>query len=255
MQIHIGTSGYQYAHWGNGVFYPRGTRDRLAYALERMDAIEINSSFYRIPPPATVARWNAALPAGAELVLKAPQSVSHRRRLKLHSDAAVRQGIDLLNYFIEGAIQIHVENRGPILLQVPGNMAIDLGRLEPVLQLFAERGLKVAFEVRHPSWAVTPTYRLLEQYNAAMVVSDWPGFHAPLVVTADFIYLRRHGPQALYASSYDDRALCEDLLQLYKQHPANAYVFFNNDIHGYAPHNAMRMIALMKRGIARPALS
>jgi len=244
MQIFIGTSGFQYPHWNNGVFYPRGVKDRLAYALRHMSAIEINSTFYRIPPPDTVAAWSAGVPQGCKIVLKAPQSVSHRRRLKLHSDPGVRQGIDLLNYFIGGVLRIPPDKRGPVLLQLPGQMQIDLARLKPVLDLFACQGLKVALEVRHASWFAPPALALLHQYHAALVASDWPEFHTPLMVTTDFVYLRRHGPQALYASSYDDDALRADLALVRAQPVDSAYIFFNNDIHGYAPANAMRMMAM-----------
>lgn len=248
MRIHIGTSGYQYRHWNNGVFYPRGVKDRLAYALERMTAIEINSSFYRIPPPDTVAAWAGVLPEGSKMVLKAPQSVTHRRRLKLHSEGGVRQGADLLAYFISGALQIPPDKRAPVLLQLPGQMQIDLARLEPVLALLAQHGLRAALEIRHASWFVADTLSLLERYGAALVASDWPEFSTPLVRTCDFLYLRRHGPGALYASSYDDEALLADLAQLRAHLTAptdTAYVFFNNDIHGHAPHDAMRMMALL----------
>jgi uncharacterized protein YecE (DUF72 family) len=245
MHIYIGTSGYQYAHWNNGVFYPRGVKDRLSYALQKMTAIEINSSFYRIPPPETVASWAAKLPGTKKMVLKAPQSVSHRRRLKLHSDASIRQGIDLLNYFSEGALRIPAENRGPVLLQLPGQMEMDLERLESVLQLFAAHGLQVALEVRHASWTTPAALGLLEKYNTALVASDWQECSTPLVVTADFVYIRRHGPREQYASEYDDEALLKDLAFLQRQSVPAAYVFFNNDVHGYAPHNAMRMIELL----------
>lgn len=259
MHIYIGTSGFQYKHWNNGVFYPRGVKDRLRFALSRMTAIEINSSFYRIPPPETVESWTDGLPEGVKLVLKAPQSVSHRRRLKLQSDGNVRQGRDLLNYFIDGVLRIPEINRGPVLLQLPESMAIDLTRLEPVLGLFADRGLQVALEVRHASWCVSDTFALLERYRATLVASDWPEFRAPLITTSQLIYLRRHGPGALYASTYDDDALDADLeavLRLGQSRQSlpsakecsvdTAYVFFNNDIHGYAPHDAMRMLALLK---------
>lgn len=253
MRIYIGTSGYLYRHWNNGVFYPRGVRDRLAHALERMTAMEINSSFYRIPPPETVAAWAGAMPEGRKMVLKAPQSVTHRRRLKLHSEGGVRQGADLLDYFISGVLRIPPEKRGPVLLQLPGQMQIDLARLEPVLALLAGYGLQVALEIRHASWFIAATLSLLERYGAGLVASDWPEFSTPLVPTCDFLYLRRHGPGALYASSYDDEALQADLAQL-RAHGAgsasSAYVFFNNDIHGYAPHDAMRMMALLEGGAA-----
>lgn len=247
MRIHIGTSGYLYRHWNNGVFYPRGVKDRLAYAMQRMTAIEINSSFYRIPPPDTVAAWAESLPPQRKLVLKAPQSVSHRRRLKLHSEGTTRQGADLLDYFISGALRIPPDKRGPVLLQLPAQMRIDLARLEPVLEIFAAHGLALALEVRDASWFVPATLALLERYGAALVASDWPEFVTPLVPTCDFLYLRRHGPGALYASSYDDDALRADLASIHAQQSAkDAYVFFNNDIHGHAPHNALRMIELLE---------
>jgi uncharacterized protein YecE (DUF72 family) len=245
MKIHIGTSGFQYAHWNNGVFYPRGVKDRLAYALERMNAIEINSTFYSIPKPETVATWAAGIPGHAKLVLKAPQSVSHRRRLKLQSDPGVKQGADLLNYFIDGYLRIPEAKRGPALIQLPGRMEINLARLEPVLQIFTERQLKVALEVRHASWFDKATFDLLEKHGAALVASDWEEFRTPLVVTADFVYVRRHGPTSMYDSSYDDDALRADVAHLAGLPVTEAYVFFNNDIHGHAPRNAMRMIELI----------
>lgn len=244
MNLYIGTSGYQYKHWNNGVFYPPRTGDRLGYLLARMNAVEINSSFYRIPPPDTVASWAAKLPAGARMILKAPQSVSHRRRLKLQSDPGVRQGADLLHYFCEGCLRIPEALRGPVLLQLPHQMAIDLDRLGPVLALFGSHGLRVALEVRHASWYVPDTLAMLARHRAALVASDWPDFATPLVATTDFCYLRRHGPGALYASRYDDAALQADLALLRAQPVRDAYVFFNNDIHGYAPFDAMRMLAM-----------
>jgi uncharacterized protein YecE (DUF72 family) len=246
MKIHVGTSGFQYLHWNNGVFYPRGTKDRLAYALTKMNVIEINSTFYSIPKPDTVAAWAARVPAGAKLVLKAPQSVSHRRRLKLHSDPKVRQGIDLLHYFCDGYLQIPEEKRGPVLLQLPNRMEIDLQRLQPVLQLIAERSLKVALEIRHASWFVPPVFDLLARYNAALVSSDWHEFATPLVRTADFIYLRRHGPTSVYSSLYEEEDIRADIALIGAQDAREAYILFNNDIHGYAPKNAVQMRHLLE---------
>ena len=124
-------------------------------------------------------------------------------------------------------------------------MQIDLARLKPVLELFAAHGVQLALEIRHPSWLVAATLALLEKYGAALVASDWPEFSTPLIPTCDFLYVRRHGPGALYASSYDDDALQADLGLLRSQHADRAYVFFNNDIHGYAPWNAMRMLEML----------
>jgi uncharacterized protein YecE (DUF72 family) len=246
MQFFVGTSGFQYKHWNNGVFYPKGIKDRLVYALERMNTIEINSTFYRIPPPQVVADWAVRIPATSKLVLKVPQSVSHRRRLKLQSPPDVAQGLHLLNYFIDGYWEIAPDNRGPALLQLPGSMAINLDRLEPVLEIFVRRNLTVALEVRHESWFNQQTFDLLEKYGCALVASDWIEFKTPLMVTADFVYLRRHGPTSMYDSPYDDDALRADIALLRRQNVSTAYIFFNNDIHGHAPRNAMRMLELIQ---------
>jgi uncharacterized protein YecE (DUF72 family) len=264
MRIYIGTSGFQYPHWNQGVFYPPKTKDRLVYALTKMNVVEINSTFYRIPTPEIVASWAARIPDGSKMVLKAPQSVSHRRRLKLHSDPGVRQGVDLLHYFIDGYVQIPEMKRGPALLQLPNRMEIDLQRLEPVLQIFSERSLKVALEVRHASWFDPCTFDLLARYNAAMVSSDWIEFAAPLVKTADFCYIRRHGPTSMYDSLYEEAAIRADISLALNQDVDEAYILFNNDVHGYAPRNAMEMIELLASkklditgrggyGAARPA--
>lgn len=246
MQFYIGTSGYLYKDWNNGAFYPRGVKDRLSYALQKMTALEINSSFYRIPPPDTVASWAERVPAGRRLVLKAPQSVSHRRRLKLHSEGPARQGADLLDYFITGIKRIPAARRGPVLLQLPGNLEADPSRLEPVLKVFHAQRVRVALEIRHASWFTSVTLGLLEKYRCALVASDWPEFSTPLVATCDFLYLRRHGPAALYASNYKDDALLADIDRLQSLAAKSAYVFFNNDVHAYAPNNAVRMLELLR---------
>jgi uncharacterized protein YecE (DUF72 family) len=245
MDIYIGTSGYQYAHWNNGVFYPRGVQDRLSYALAKMNVLEINSSFYSIPKPDTVASWAAKIPDGAKMILKAPQSVSHRRRLKLQSDPGIKQGIDLLNYFIEAVLRIPEPKRGPVLLQLPGRMEVELTRLEPVLELFRRRSLRVALEVRHASWFNPATFDLLATYNAALVSSDWVEFATPLVQTADFLYIRRHGPTSMYASLYEQEALRGDVALIRNHKVCEAYVLFNNDVHGYAPINVSQMLNLL----------
>jgi uncharacterized protein YecE (DUF72 family) len=247
MKFYIGTSGFQYAHWNNGVFYPRGTKDRLGYIFSMLNAVEINSSFYSIPKPETVASWTEKIPDGAKMILKVPQSVSHRRRLKLHSDPRVKQGIDLLRYFIEGCLRIPAKKRGPALLQLPHRMEVDLARLEAVLRVFAEREVRVALEIRHESWFASDTFDLLARYNAAFVSSDWIEFKTPLIHTADFCYVRRHGPTGCYNSLYDAGAIEEDVSLLLEQPVRETYVLFNNDIHGYAPANAMEMRAVLAR--------
>jgi uncharacterized protein YecE (DUF72 family) len=110
------------------------------------------------------------------------------------------------------------------------------------------RALKVALEIRHASWFVSPLLDLLTRYNAALVSSDWHQFATPLVRTADFAYIRRHGPTTVYSSLYDEDAIRADIASLLMQECDEAYVLFNNDIHGYAPKNAMQMRDFLSAG-------
>jgi uncharacterized protein YecE (DUF72 family) len=248
MELFIGTSGYRYKDWDNGVFYPRGIKDRLAYLMERVNAVEINASFYNIPAPETVARWGQAMPGDARLVLKAPRSVSHRRRLKLESEGGVAQGRDLLLYFIRGCIMIPESNRGPVLLQLPESMKVSLERLDKVLALFGENGLRVAVEVRHESWLADDTYALLSRHRSALVATQWKLFHVPLTATADFAYVRYHGPDPLnpYRGSYPEDRLKSNLEDILDTGLKEAYIFFNNDYDGCAVRNAMTMLGLSR---------
>jgi uncharacterized protein YecE (DUF72 family) len=246
MRLFIGTSGYRYPDWEKGVFYPKGVGDRLAYLMERVNAIEINSSFYNIPKPAVVERWAQSVPEGARLVLKAPRSVSHRRRLKLESPEGVAQGRDLLLYFIEGCLQVPLAIRGPVLLQLPENIPIHLDRLNAVLALFGEHGLRVAVEIRHESWLVHEAYALLRRHGAALVATQWKFFTVPVIETTDFIYVRFHGPDPLhpYWGGYAEDDLQRFLDDILASGVAEAYVFFNNDYHAHAPRNAMTMLEM-----------
>jgi len=253
MELFIGTSGYQYKDWENGVFYPRGVKNRLAYLMERVNAVEINASFYNTPKPETVARWGMTMPPGSRLVLKAPRSVSHRRRLKLESEGNVAQGRDLLLYFIEGCLRIPEDRRGPVLVQLPESMPINLERLDRVLALFHEYHLRVALEIRHRTWLVDDTYTLLSRYGGALVATHWKFFTIPLMALADFVYVRYHGPDPTrpYHGSYADTQLNDDLEEIKNTGVREAYVFFNNDFYGHAPRNAMAMLELARTMAAK----
>lgn len=249
MKFFIGTSGYQYKHWNNGAFYPAGVTDHLSYIYQHLNCVEINSSHYSIPKPETVANWASKVPDGSKLVLKTPRSVSHRRRLALESDNLdVKPGIDLMEYFLEGVNVIPEGKRGPVLVQVSDRMMCDLGRLEDVLSLVRYHGCRVAFEARHESWFKKPTFDLLEKYNSALVAHDWSKYKCPIVTTADFLYMRKHGPKDMYTGDYTDEMLDADIRNLRLQECKEAYVFFNNDGNACAPKNAIRMLQLVENG-------
>ena len=248
MNFYIGTSGYQYRQWNDGAFYPPSVKgpEQLSYLLSVLNTVEINASFYSIPKPEVVERWGSLVPHGAKLVLKAPRSVTHRRRLRLESeDPEVKPGIDLLEYFIEGILKIPEATRGPIFLQVPASMRVDREGLIDILNLLSHYNLRTAIEVRHESWFRKDIFDTLEKYQASMVTADWSKFKAPLVITSNFIYVRRHGPSGDYQGFYTDEQLendVESILSIKDPQVKDAYVFFNNDGMAAAPKNAKTMI-------------
>lgn len=249
--FYIGTSGYMYQHWNNGVFYPRGVKDRLAFYLERFNTLEINSSFYSIPKPETVANWNDKLPKHTRLVLKAPRSVTHNRMMTLRNlqRPDMKQGVDLYDYFLNSCLWIEERKRGPVLVQIPEKLVFHEDRLRKILRMTDVYGFSVALEVRHQSWINDKTFELLKQYFGALVVSDWPSVQTPLVDTGPFIYVRRHGLNGSYAGEYKDKQLRDDVKKFYdySHRGRDIYVYFNNDIGGAAPRNALRMKELLKK--------
>lgn len=254
-KIYIGCSGYSYHHWQNGKWYPPKTGDLLQYYADRFNALEINSSFYNIPKPVSVKNWGAKFHPGSKLVLKGPKSFTHSRQLKLHSDNPdVRDGIELLKYFIDGIKEVDASKRGPVLMQLAERSSSKLlDRVGPLAEVLKDDGLKLALEVRNESWLAPETYEELKRHNAALVASDRFTETEP-TDTADFIYIRRHGPKTAgkYWGNYTDQDLKNDaaLIRRWVAKGKDVYIFFNNDGRAHAPHNAQDLMKLL--GVAPP---
>lgn len=246
-RLFVGTSGYQYGHWNKGVFYPPHIRDQLAYISSKLNVIEFNTSFYSIPKPDTVSNWVARIDNDCRMILKAPQSFTHHRLMMLiNPKSDKRSGQSLLDWFVEGVHRIPQKKRGPVLVQTPARLHFALNRLRDCLEYFHTQGLRVAFEPRHASWLRSNTYKLLEQYGAALVAADFSGIKIPVLRTADFLYIRRHGPTGHYDGCYTDFELEAILNIAMSQNATEAYILFNNDGHGYAPKNAMSLLAISR---------
>lgn len=253
--VFIGCSGYSYHHWQDGRWYPEGTKDLLQYYANHFNALEINSSFYNIPKPDSVGSWGAKLHAGSKLVLKAPKSFTHSRQLKLHSDNPdVRDGEDLMRYFIEGIQKIDASKRGPVLVQLAERSSINLlERVAPLAELLKQNNLRLALEVRNKSWLDARVYAELRKHNAVLVASDRFTETEP-TDTADFVYIRRHGPKTSgkYWGSYSEQELKNDaaLIRRISESGKEVYIFFNNDGRAHAPHNAQDLMHLL--GVLSP---
>ena len=240
MAIHVGTSGWSYAHW-EGVLYPPGllARERLAHYVARFGTAELNASFYRWPTDAAFASWRRRLPPGFLLSVKAPRGLTHAQRLHKPERwlARVARGLARLG-----------DRRGALLVQLSPLQPYDHARLAWFLGCLP-RDLPVAVELRHPSWHHEETFALLERHGAAYCVMS--GAHLPCVLraTAPFVYVRLHGPdrQHLYAGSYadDDLRWWAARIREWEGAGRDVLVYFNNDGGGNAVRDALRLRRLL----------
>ena len=235
MAIRIGCSGWNYAHWRNGVFYPPRCPPRrwLSFYSEHFDTVEVNTTFYRLPATASVARWVDETPAGFTFAVKVSRYITHVKRL-----VDVPQHLPLLYDRIApllGSFKL-----GPFLWQLPPTFACDRDRLAAALEALND-GHRHAFEFRHPSWFCDEVYALLREHQVALVVGDRPEVHAFQAheLTADFTLVRFHAGSRGRNGNYSHRELDEWVERLRRwSRTATVFAYFNNDWEGYAIENA-----------------
>jgi uncharacterized protein YecE (DUF72 family) len=274
----IGTSGWNYAHWA-GACYPCGlpARRRLGWLATRFATVEVNGTFYSLVRPRTVEAWRADVPPDFVFALKASRYITHL--LKLAGGAA-----PLANFFAQGILLLG-RQLGPILWQLPPQLPFDGERARmfldalpgdvPAAERLArrhdhrldgraalhapdgrDRRLRHALEVRHESWLHDDALRLLGEQDVALVVADTAGRHPFSLAStgADFAYARLHGSTVLYDSRYDDEELevWARRVRRWLREGLDAYVYFDNDAHAFAPADAARLVTLLGSDVARP---
>ncbi|HEX4392579.1 MAG TPA: DUF72 domain-containing protein [Mycobacterium sp.] len=233
MAIHVGTSGWSYPHW-NGVLYPPGTSSagRLDVYTKRFDTVELNASFYHWPRDSGFTSWRQRLPTGFQMSVKAPRGLTHGRRLR-EPEAWVDR--------IASCWHALGDRRGVLLVQLAPADERDDARLDYFLSRVPP-WIRVAMEFRHPSWHNEQVFALLERHGAAYCVMSGAALPCILRATADFVYVRLHGPDsnALYAGSYapDDLRWWADRILEWTASGKDVYAYFNNDGHGHAVRNA-----------------
>lgn len=283
--VRIGISGWRYAPW-RGTFYPKGlTQAReLEYAAGRLNSIEINGSFYALQRPESYRKWAEQTPDDFVFTLKGPRFITHMKKL---TDVET----PLANFFASGPLALGPK-LGPVLWQLPPTLGFDAGRMNDFLGRLprssadaaelakahderlddraltitdADRPLRHAVEVRHPSFATAEFIELLRAQGVGLVVAD-TAQRFPFVddVTTDFVYVRLHGDEELYASGYGDEALGDWAARVRgwragrtpqtehtvaapappKADGRDVYVYFDNDVKARAPFDA---IALAER--------
>jgi len=232
--IYIGTSGWQYKHW-RGTFYPKQVKvaDHFNYYLKLFDTVEINNSFYRLPTKETFSKWAEAVPDDFLYVIKANRFITHMKKLKDPEQS--------LTLFLDniGALGGKL---GPCLFQLPPGWQINVERLENFLK-YLPKELRCVFEFRNDSWYDEKVFTLLRAYNCAFCIYELAGHISPIEITADFVYVRLHGPGDKYQGSYDEPSLQKwaALCRNWAKDGRDVFVYFDNDENGYAAFNAQRL--------------
>jgi uncharacterized protein YecE (DUF72 family) len=240
-RVHIGTSGWSYAHW-QGAFYPQGlpAKEWLSYYARQLSSVEINASFYKLPSLDVLAQWRDSVPSGFVFAVKASRYITHLKKLNEPRRS--------LHTFL-GRVAVLGDKLGPILFQLPPHWHVNVERLAAFLKALPE-DYRYVMEFRDPTWLVPRVYELLAEHNVAFCIFDLNGALSPLEVSADFVYVRLHGPDDPYQGQYGDCALASwaDAFKRWRRGGREVYCYFDNDEAAYAPRDALRLQERAGRG-------
>ncbi len=242
--LFIGTSGYNYPHWWNGVFYPSDLSQRkwLEFYAEQFDTVELNVSFYRLPKREVFEGWYKRTPIGFAFAVKGSRFITHMKRLK-----DCREPLSLL---LENASPLK-EKLGVLLWQLPPRFKYQRERLEEFCILLStlprSKRLRHAFEFRDESWFCQEAFRILEEFHFALCIAHGSGLPFTEKVTSHFVYLRLHGGEVLYGSNYSDKELkgWAEKIRDWGDNGRDVFVYFNNDAYGLAVRNALTLKKLV----------
>lgn len=225
----VGTSGYNYPEW-KGSFYPERCppKKMLPYYAERLDTVEINYTFYRLPTERLLAGWSDAVPAGFLFTLKAPRRITHEARL---TDCA-----EITRAFCSAAGTLG-DKLGALLFQLPPTLRKNVDVLARFLDTLPP-DVRAAFEFRHASWHDPAVIELLAERNAALCIADSERLRTPVHVTAGHGYFR------LRDQGYDDADLGRwaDTISGSTAGCEDVYVYFKHEEHGTGPRFARRLL-------------
>jgi len=228
VQLHTGTSGYSYKEW-KGSFYPEDLppKEMLAYYGERLGAVEINNTFYRLPTASVLESWCAQVPPSFRFSIKASRKITHFARLKETSQEPTE--------YLLSTVQTLGDRLGVVLFQLPPNFKSDVERLRSFLGLLP-KGLPAAFEFRHESWGDDDVHAALQERGIALVCADTEESEGdePIVETGPWGYLRLRRPD------YSDEALLRWVDHVRSTSWKHAFVFFKHEDEGAGPRMAMR---------------
>ncbi|MGH9722072.1 MAG: DUF72 domain-containing protein [Bryobacteraceae bacterium] len=232
-QLFAGTSGFAYANW-KPAFYPAKlpAKSFLQHYATRLNAVEINYTFRRMPSRSTLEGWVGQTEPGFVFALKAHQRITHIMRLRNAAEATTA--------FLSAIDPLRVTRRiGPILFQLPPNLKSDIALLSDFLAILPD-DLHFTFEFRNPSWLVDTTYELLAGRNIALCLAESDKLEVPKVITADFVYCRLRKADYPEEARRQIRAQADELLAQNR----DVFVFFK---HEDTPDGALYAEELLRR--------
>jgi len=241
---YIGTSGYNYPHWWNGVFYPADLPQKkwLEFYTEYFDTVELNVSFYRLPKKEVFESWYKRTPKKFLFAVKGSRFITHIKRLQ-----DCREPLSLL---LTNASPLK-EKLGALLWQLPPRFKFRKERLEEFCVLLStlprSKLHRHAFEFRDESWFCDEAFRILEEFDFAFCIAHGSGLPSLEKITSGLIYLRLHGGDVLYGSDYSDKELREwaRKIQDWRGKGKTVFVYFNNDAYGFAVKNGLTLKKLV----------
>ncbi|MDO8283234.1 MAG: DUF72 domain-containing protein [Thermodesulfovibrionia bacterium] len=237
----IGCSGFLYDSWKD-TFYPEGLTQKrwLSYYVKKLDSVELSITFYRLLKKEAFERWYSEAPPGFAFCLKGSRFVTHIKKLK---DVTLP-----LETFFNVTLPLH-EKFEVVIWQFPLNLKVNIKNLEGFIEVISKYPVRHVFEFKQASWLNKKVIKLLSESNIAVCMADSPEFLNDLPVTADFVYIQRHGPGGNYALSYSPEQIKDDANKIkeFLKKGKDVYIFFNNDANAYAPQNAMELKRILDK--------
>jgi uncharacterized protein YecE (DUF72 family) len=250
MDWRIGTIGFGYADW-SGVFYPQSLKssDYLSYYAQNFSAVELDTTFHAIPDARRLQQWAETVDDDFRFCLKCPRSISH--------DLPLDRQLDALLDFV--SLSRHLGSKlGPILIQYPPTLSVDLRNLHDVLQ-YLPPDVDFAIEFRHASWHTPATHDLLREMHVCLVAADYAGESRSMVPTTDWLFLRllgwhnrfeKHDHEQVDTASRELR--WTDELKSHLDKMKRAWVFIGDDFSGYAIAPARRLAKMLGATLREP---
>ncbi|MBI4690530.1 MAG: DUF72 domain-containing protein [Nitrospirae bacterium] len=239
--VKIGCSGFIYDDW-RSTFYPDELQKRqwLEYYCKKFSTVELNVTFHRVPEKETFSRWYSETPENFILSLKGSRSITHVKKLK--------SPVEPLDVFFSRANALR-EKLGVVLWQFPPDFKADPDKLKEFIESLGQYKVRNTFEFRDKSWINKKVTSLLEKNNIGLCIADWPEFLTDLPITAEFVYIRRHGDEGRCASCYNMEQLKADakvVNNLIRQ-GKDVFIYFNNATSGHAAKNARELRNILKK--------